>query len=51
MQGIESTLFSGSSKQKRTPVAIVRTDKCDTFDLNYAGQLSRKIIEQRAIVI
>lgn len=51
MQGIESTLYGGSSTQKLPPTTIVFTDKRDTFDLNYVGWLSRGIIEQSLIVI
>lgn len=51
MRGIESTPHGGSSKQRQPPSAIVCWDKRDPFDLNYAGWLSRKIIEQSPIVI
>ena len=51
MRGIESTPYGGSCKQKQPPRPIVITDKRDTFDLNFAVQLSRKIIEQSPIVI
>ena len=43
--------FSGSAKQSGPPRTIVHKDNRDTFDLNYAGRLSREIIEQKPIVI
>lgn len=41
----------GSSWQSFRPPTIVLADKWDTFDLNYAVQLSGEIIEQTSIVI